>query len=87
MDVYSIPTGDGGDAGRGTDGSDGGRGGEIHIRLKDEDSYLLMAIPVSMLQDGKLSVGGGRGGSAGKHGQPGNGGEGGRFLSFFLLME
>lgn len=63
------PGGDGGDGGDGSDGADGGDGGVIVVRVKNEDTHLLMLLT--------KDVRGGDGGTAGDNGDGGYGGDGG----------
>jgi hypothetical protein len=64
------PGGDGGAGGRGSSGAHGGAGGAVVVRVRDEDTHLLMLV--------RHGVEGGPGGPAGAHGPGGSAGPGGR---------
>ena len=61
--------GDGGRGGRATSGADGGMGGAIVVRVRDEDTHLLLLV--------RQGVEGGGGGTRGAHGSGGGAGPGG----------
>lgn len=61
--------GDGGHGGAGSSGAPGGDGGGVRVRVRDEDTHLLMLV--------RSGVEGGAGGRPGLHGRGGRGGSGG----------
>ncbi len=63
------PGGDGGDGGNATSGANGGAGGTVVVRVREEETHLLMLI--------RRSVSGGSGGQPGRNGQGGYAGSGG----------
>ncbi|MBX3018081.1 MAG: hypothetical protein KF767_09340 [Bdellovibrionaceae bacterium] len=62
--------GRGGDAGHGSDGADGGNGAEIELRMRAQDTAVLLLV--------KQDIRPGVGGEKGAHGRPGSGGHAGQ---------